>query len=116
MISLAGEWDIYRREELQKRLARAREQRVAAIDLSGAKFVTSTLICELVLLYRDRAERGWDEPVPVVVKSAFVRRLLGVSGIEGLYAICDSVDAAARLVEGYNPVTPAGDPSPVASS
>jgi len=93
VISLAGEWDIYRKEELQARLRPAYEERQIVFDLTTAKYVTSTLICELILAHKHR-EQSAMPPATIAVKSAFVRRLLAATGIERLFPIYGSVDAA----------------------
>ena len=93
VISLAGEWDIYRREELQGRLEPALSEEQVILDLTSAKYVTSTLIGALVLAHKGREARELP-PLRLAVKSAFVRRLLGATGLEGLFPIFDSVEAA----------------------
>lgn len=101
VISLAGEWDIYRCEELQRHLRGAYEEpEVVVLDLTGAKYVTSTLIGALVKLQRHR-EQGQMLPAVLAVRSPFVRRLLAVTGIEELYDIYESLEEAlaARGVE-----------------
>ncbi len=93
VISLAGEWDIYRRKELTERLEPAYGESTVVLDLTTAKYVTSTLICALVVAHKHRREHGLPRAM-LAVKSAFVRRLLGATGIEGLFPIYDSVDEA----------------------
>ncbi len=93
VISLAGEWDIYRREELRERLEPAYSESGVVLDLTTAKYVTSTLICALVVAHKHRQERGLPRAM-LAVKSAFVRRLLGATGLEGLFPIYDSVEDA----------------------
>jgi anti-anti-sigma factor len=100
VISLAGEWDIYRREELRHRLEPAYNEARVILDLTTAKFVTSTLICALVLVHKHRETQAMT-PAILAVRSAFVRRLLGATGLEGLFPIYDSVEAA--LSDGAGP-------------
>lgn len=116
MISLAGEWDIYRRDELQSHLEPAYREPEVVFDLTNAKYITSTLICALVLAHKHRERQGFPHAV-LAVKSAFVRRLLGATGLEGLFPIFDSVEEAVAPVKStYKPRTPRGDPNPVARS
>ena len=93
VISLAGEWDIYRREELRERLEPAYTESSVVLDLMTAKYVTSTLICALVVAHKHRQEHGLPRAI-LAVKSAFVRRLLSATGLEGLFPIYDSVEDA----------------------
>ncbi|HKU68423.1 MAG TPA: STAS domain-containing protein [Candidatus Baltobacteraceae bacterium] len=95
VVSLAGEWDIYRREELRNRLEPAYYERQVIFDLTAAKYVTSTLICALVVAHKHRQEQCM-APAMVAVKSAFVRRLLGATGLDGLFPIFESVEDAVR--------------------
>ena len=116
VISLAGEWDIYRRDELQSLLEPAHREPNVVFDLMAAKYVTSTLICALVLAHKHREQQGFPRAL-LAVKSAFVRRLLSATGLEGLFPIYDSVEAALAACESaYKPRTPRGDPKPVARS
>lgn len=93
MISLAGEWDIYRRGELQSRLEPANHEPHVVFDLTAAKYVTSTLICALIVAHKNREKSGLPRAM-IAVKSAFVRRLLSATGLEGLFPIFDSVEDA----------------------
>lgn len=95
VISLAGEWESYRRDELRKRLEPAYEETEVVIDLTTAKYVTSTLICALVVTRRQRQERGLPAAT-LAVKSAFLRRLFNAAGLETHFAIYDSVEAATN--------------------
>jgi anti-anti-sigma factor len=93
VISLAGEWDIYRRDELQSRLEPAYREPEIVFDLTSAKYITSTLICALIVAYKYRELHGMPRAA-IAVKSAFVRRLLNATGLEGLFPIFGSVEEA----------------------
>ena len=93
VISLAGEWDIYRRAELRERLEPAYEEREVVLDLTAARFVTSTLICALVVMQKHRSAQLLPEAV-LAVKSAFVRRLLTATGLDCLFPIYESLEEA----------------------
>lgn len=96
VISLAGEWDIYRRDELRSRLDPAYYEREVVLDLTAAKYVTSTLICALVVAHKHREGKSMPRAA-LAVKSAFVRRLLSATGLDGLFPIYDSVEDAVRV-------------------
>lgn len=93
VISLAGEWDIYRREELRARLKPALIESEVVLDLTSAKYITSTLICALVLAHKERLSKSLP-PIRLAVTSAFVRRLCTATGLDGLFPIASSVDEA----------------------
>lgn len=93
VISLAGEWDIYRRDELRSRLEPAYYEREVVLDLTAAKYVTSTLICALIVAHKHREATGMPRAA-LAVKSAFVRRLLSATGLDGLFPIYETVEEA----------------------
>lgn len=93
VISLAGEWDIYRRDELLSRLEPAYYECEVVLDLTSAKYVTSTLICALVVAHKHRESSGMPRAA-LAVKSAFVRRLLAATGLDALFPIYESVEEA----------------------
>jgi anti-anti-sigma factor len=95
VVSLAGEWDIYRREELRGRLEPAYHEPQVILDLTAAKYVTSTLICALILAHKHRIAHGLPQAM-LAVKSAFVRRLLTATGIDGFFPVFESVEDAQR--------------------
>lgn len=94
VISLAGEWDIYRRAELRERLEPAYEEPEIVLDLTAAKYVTSTLIGALVLMQKHRLAESL-APAVLAVKSAFVRRLLTATGLDAFFTIYESLEDAA---------------------
>lgn len=93
VISLAGEWDIYRRDDLRSRLEPAYQERHVILDLMSARYVTSTLICALIVMNKHRRERALPAAM-VAVRSAFVRRLFTATGLDGMFAIYESVEDA----------------------
>ena len=99
VISLAGEWDIYRRDELRSRLDPAYHDRHVVLDLTPARYVTSTLICALIVMHKHREERRLPRAI-VAVRSAFVRRLLTATGLDGLFPIYENVEDAQRASSG----------------
>ena len=99
VISLAGEWDIYRREELRNRLEPAYYEEQVVFDLTTAKYVTSTLVCALVVAHQNREAKRL-APAMLAVKSAFVRRLLNATGLEGMFPTFESVEDALRSSSG----------------
>jgi anti-anti-sigma factor len=108
VISLAGEWDIYRRDELRARLEPAFNAPQVVLDLTAARYVTSTLICELIVAHKHRRAKSLPD-LALAVKSAFVLRLLRATGVDEHFPIYDSVRSALL----YRPPTPSGDPRPV---
>lgn len=92
VISLAGEWDIYRRPELAQLLEPAAAAPRVVLDLTAAKYVTSTLMAALVVMHKTREVNGLP-PAVLAVQSAFVTRLLTVACLDELFPIVPSVEA-----------------------
>lgn len=93
VISLAGEWDIYQAPELRERLQPAYTQADVVLDLTGAKYVSSSLISALVIAHKHRISNGM-RPASLAVKSAFVQRLLNLTGLTDLFPTFESVELA----------------------
>ena len=93
IVSLAGEWESYRRDELRERLEPAYSHAEVLLDLTAAKYVTSTLVGALVTAHEHRQAQGLPR-MPVAIESAFVRRLFVATGLEEFFAIHESLDAA----------------------
>ncbi len=103
VVSLTGEWDIYQRDELRDRLQPAYYEPFVVLDLTAAKYVTSTLVCALILADQYRRENRLPGAA-LAVKSAFVRRLLAATGLEGRFAVFESVEEAQRALESADAV------------
>jgi anti-anti-sigma factor len=109
VLSLAGEWDISRSDELRACLEPTFQEPYVVYDLTSAKYVTSTLICALVVAHKRRSAAKLP-PAAIAVKSAFVRRLLEATGLEALFPVYETVE---ETLSSYRPATPSGDPNPV---
>ncbi len=116
IVSLAGEWDVSRREELHERLQPAFYHPAIVLDLSAAKYVTTTLITALVKVHAQRLRRKLPA-ARLAVGSAFVRGLLVETGVADRFCIYDTLErAVADGKRRYRPPRPLGDPRPVAGS
>lgn len=91
MISVPGEWDSYKLDELHQRLSPVYTAEQAVINLSGARHVTDTLLAALLELRAYRAAAKLEPPV-ILVNSAFVRKLLSLAGFDGLFRVYDAVE------------------------
>jgi len=91
MISVPGEWDSYRLDELHRRLEPAYTSDRIVINLSGARHVTDTLLAALLELRHYRRDHKL-EPAVILVNSAFVRKLLSLAGFDQLFRVYDSVE------------------------
>jgi len=76
-------------------LGAASSESHVVLDLTSAKYITSTLICALILAHKQREALQLPR-LRLAVKSAFVRRLLGATGLEGMFPIYDTVETAGE--------------------
>lgn len=91
MLSVPGEWDSYRLDELHRRLEPAYTSDRIVINLSGARHVTDTLMAALLELRHYREDHKLEAAV-ILVNSAFVRKLLSLAGFDQLFRVYDSVE------------------------
>ncbi len=95
IVSLAGEWESYRSDELRERLEPAYSHAEVLLDLTAAKYVTSTLVGALVTAHEHRQAQGLPR-MSVAIESAFVRRLFVATGLDEFFAIYKSLDEALK--------------------
>ena len=95
MISVPGEWDSYKLDQLHASLEPAYTAERVVINLSGARHVTDTLLAALLELRGYRADKEL-EPVTILVNSAFVRKLLSLAGFDGLFRVYDAVELVPK--------------------
>lgn len=105
IITLDGEWDLSRGNELRRRTERALAHARVIIDLSNVSFIDSYCVGMLVRLRTQRVAKGY-EPSRLVLPGGNVRRVLGIIGAHSLWTICDTLDEALRgwKVPGNIPV------------
>ena len=94
IVRLEGDWDISRRDELERLLQPAYAWTGGVIlDLQGVGYADSTILAALVVLRNQRRTKGL--PVPSLVLGTLqVRRLLSISGLGEAFPTYDSVEAA----------------------
>lgn len=94
IVRLEGDWDISRRDELERLLEPVYGTPGGVIlDLQMVDYADSTILAALVVLRNRRRSRGL--PLPsLVVGSRSVRRLLSISGLSEAFPCYDTVEAA----------------------
>lgn len=94
IIGLKGDWDISRRDELERLLEPAYAWPAGVvIDMSGVDYADSTILAALVVLRNRRRSKKLPLPA-LVVASRQVRRLLSISGLDEAFACYETVEAA----------------------
>lgn len=94
VVRLEGDWDIARRDELERLLKPVSELPSEIIlDLESVSYADSTILAELIVLRNRR--RSKNLPLPrLVIGSRQVRRLFSISGLDQAFPTYDSVPAA----------------------
>lgn len=96
VVSLAGELDIARKEELHRALFIEPSMRGILLDLSDVTYADSTALTEL-LRFRMQADQG-NIPVAIVVTSPQLDRIVRYAGLHEVFIIFDNrADALAHL-------------------
>ncbi len=90
MISVPDGWDSYRSDKLHRQFEPAYAAKQLFINLAGAVHVSDMLLSELLELRNHREHRDLEAAV-IVVNSAFVRKLLELSGFDRPFRVYDSV-------------------------
>jgi anti-anti-sigma factor len=110
VIALAGEWDIYRRDELRQILGASYDERDVVLDMSAVTYADSTLLSELVLMRKHRLTN--DLPRVALVPSKPFERILTITGMKELWPCFSTAESAVSSFEGNKGVC---DPSTPAS-
>ncbi len=94
IISLQGDWDIARRDELERLLTPAYDEPGDLIvDLQTVNYADSTILAALILLRKRRGTKGL--PLPrLVIGTRQVRRLFSIAGLDQAFQTYDSTQAA----------------------
>ena len=93
VVSLAGDWDIGRRDELRTLLEASQDAVHLILDLRETTYIDSTALTELVRHYKARASRG----LPVaryVDPTPSVRRILDLVSLSKVFQLYGSMEAA----------------------
>jgi anti-sigma B factor antagonist len=111
VISLAGEWDIYRRDELRQIFAAVYDDADVVLDLSAVTYADSTVLSELVMMRKHRLEQNL--PMPVLVPSKMLERILTITDMQQVWPCFPTLDSAVASFEGNNDVcAPSSSSSP----
>ncbi len=93
IITLSGEYDLARREELRKQLQAAFDAESVIFDLTQVTYIDSSSLETFVQIRRSRRARSL-ALCHFVVKDGLVRKVFQVTGFDQLWPIDDSVDEA----------------------
>lgn len=107
VITLAGEWDLSRGNELRTCTERALAHPRVVIDLSETSYIDSYCVGMLVRMRTQRVTKGY-EPSRLVLQAGNVRRVLGIIGAASLWTIYDTLEEALRDWKHFGNIPVAG--------
>ena len=94
VILLDGDWDVARRDELERLLKPAYDSPGnLIIDMHGVNYADSTILAALIVLRNRRRSKGLALP-SLVIGSRQVRRLLSIAGLIEAFPLYDSLEEA----------------------
>jgi anti-sigma B factor antagonist len=93
VVGVSGEVDVYAAPELRERLTEIlADGRSVVVDLTDVGFLDSTGLGALVAARTTAAERGAE--LPLVCTHQRILKLFTITGLDGVFTIHDTVDAA----------------------
>jgi anti-sigma B factor antagonist len=100
VVGVSGEVDVYAAPELRERLTEMlQDGRSVVVDLTEVGFLDSTGLGALVAARTSAAEHG--ASLPLVCTHQRILKLFTITGLDGVFKIHDTVDAAvAGLQDG----------------
>jgi anti-anti-sigma factor len=101
VVSLGGELEIGRKEEIRKALAEARDAESVLVDLSAVTYADSIALTEL-LRFCAGAQQDERRVALVIVTPQFAR-LVQYAGLSSAFTIFDNVPEARKYLETRAP-------------
>ena len=94
VISLDGDWDIDRRDELEGLLRTVYDfPGNLVLDMHSVNYADSTILAALIVLRNRRRTKGLPLPC-LVIGSRQVRRLLNIAGLSEAFPVFDTLEEA----------------------
>lgn len=97
-ITLCGEFDLFRKEELAATLRQAEGAAVVVLDLAETTFVDATALSSLLVLRKKLRESGGS--VHVIGARPHIRKLFAITGIDKVFEIHDQAAPLLALEFG----------------
>lgn len=98
VITLEGEWDLSRGDELRRLLDRACAYPFVIVDLSGVTYIDSNCLGMLVRMRTQRVAKGY-APSHLVVPYGNIRRAINGTGFAELWPIVETLEEALGQVK-----------------
>ncbi len=98
IITLEGEWDLARADELERLLEPAYERPLVILDMSNTSYADSTCLGRLITMRSHRRERNF-EPAFIVLPSPQLRKLFDLVGFDKIWPLFDTLEQARTEME-----------------
>lgn len=99
VVTLDGDWDVYRRDELADLLAGAYDRKRVVVDLTTTRYIDSTALGLFAAMRKQRRARGFS-PARIVAPSEQIRRLLEIVKFNRIFSIHETVEIAIASFDG----------------
>jgi anti-anti-sigma factor len=93
VLRLAGDWDVYRVDELESLVLPVRDRSRLILDLSECRYLDCAFLGRLATLRRYRNARGL-QAGRIVIRSDFLRRIFDLVGFTGMWPVYATISAA----------------------
>ncbi len=100
VISLAGDWDIFGRAELRRRLTPAYTAGSCIVDFTGFHCGDATFLDELIYMRKVRKAQGHPPAILVIRPSDYmVRKILQLTHLITAWPVFESMEAAVDAAQ-----------------
>lgn len=93
IITLEGEWDLSRGEELRRHLDLACEHPHVVMDLCGVTYIDSNCLAMLVRMRTRRVAKGY-APARLVLPNGNIRKVFSATGFAELWPMMETLEEA----------------------
>lgn len=98
IVTLSGDLDIFREDELRAALEPTYDVAAVVIDFTAVPYIDSTALGALVRMRRIRGERGFPA-AKLVMPSRHLRRILEITALGEMWPIFETLDEALTSFE-----------------
>ncbi len=98
VITLEGEWDLARADELERLLQPTYDFPNVILDMTNSTYADSTCLGRLIRMRAHRRENGF-EPACIVLPSPQLRKLFDLVGFDRIWPLYDTLEEALGSLE-----------------
>lgn len=99
VITLEGEWDLARAEDLEKALEPAYDSPLVILDMTNTTYADSTCLGRLIRMRAHRRDKEF-EAAHIVLPSPQLRKLFDLVGFDKIWPLFDTLEEARSAFMG----------------